>query len=244
MVFQLQTSMSGNKLFLIPTYLSDSNDRSFIAPMVIDVLKHVDHYLVENIRSARRFISSLKAGIVIDSLSFEQLDKKTSWDDAYQLFEPLRNGHDMALMSEAGLPCLADPGNIAVSLAHQTRIQVVPLPGTSSIQLALIASGFNGQQFTFHGYLPIERNDRIRRLKELEKEAAKGYTQLFMETPYRNVKLLEDILSSCRPDTPLNIAADITGNQEFIRTLPVREWQKTNPLINKLPAIFSFGQIA
>lgn len=234
--------MSQGKLFLVPTYLSESNDANFIAPLVYDVLKNTNYFFVENVRTARRFISSLKLGITIEELEFFVLDKKSSWDDMYPLFEPIRNGNDMAVMSEAGVPCLADPGNLAVSFAHQTNIQVVPLPGTSSIQMALIASGFNGQKFTFNGYLPIDKNPRKQKIKELERLSTSGYTQLFMETPYRNQQLIKDIIATCRPDTLLSLAADISGNNEFIQTLPVSKWKKTDIQIHKIPTIFSFGQ--
>lgn len=234
--------MGNGKLFLIPTYLSSDNDASFMSPMVTEVLKNTKHYFVENVRTARRFISSLKAGITIEELEFQILDKKSNWDQMYHLFEPIRNGLDMAVISEAGVPCLADPGNLAVSFAHQTNIQVVPMPGTSSIQMALIASGFNGQKFTFHGYLPIDRNPRQQKIRELEKLSQSGYTQLFMETPYRNQQLIKDILKTCRPDTLLSISADISGSNEKILTQPISKWQKTDIQIHKIPAIFSFGQ--
>jgi len=234
--------MMAGKLFLIPTYLSESNDASFVSPMVVELIKNCSHYFVENIRTARRFISSLKAGVVIDDLSFYQLDKKSSWDEMYPLFEPIRNGADMAVMSEAGVPCLADPGNLAVTFAHQNKVQVVPLPGSSSIQMALIASGFNGQQFTFNGYLPIEKTERKKKIRELEKQVLSGFTQLFMETPYRNHQLLTEIIQSCRSDTLLSIASDISGKNEFILTQPINKWKSTSIDIHKIPAIFSFGQ--
>ncbi len=234
--------MSQGKLFLIPTYLSTDNDASFVSPMVTEVLQNTKYFFVENVRTARRFISSLKAGITIEDLKFHILDKKSNWDQMYPLFEPIRNGKDMGVISEAGVPCLADPGNLAVSFAHQTNIQVVPMPGTSSIQMALIASGFNGQKFTFHGYLPIDKNPRQQKIRELEKLSQTGYTQLFMETPYRNQQLIKDILKTCRPDTLLSVAADISGSNEKIRTQPVSKWGKTDIQIHKIPAIFSFGQ--
>lgn len=233
--------MSGS-LFLIPTYLSQENTNRFLAPIIFDVLRNCDTYFVENIRTARRFISSLKLGIEIDDLHFEQLDKKTTWDDLYVKFEPIRAGKDVGVISEAGLPCLADPGNMAVGFAHQTGISVIPLPGSSSIQLGLIASGFGGQHFTFHGYLPIEKKERIRSLHELEKLVQTGYTQIFMETPYRNHQLLEDIFSTCNPHLHLSIAADISGSKEWIKTYPIAQWKKQHFNIHKVPAIFSFGQ--
>jgi len=234
--------MGQGKLFLIPTYLSSDNDASFLSPMVSEVIRNTHHYFVENVRTARRFISSLKTGVIIEGLDFHVLDKKSKWDEMYPLFEAARNGADMAVISEAGVPCMADPGNLAVSFAHQTGIKVVPLPGTSSIQMALIASGFNGQQFTFHGYLPIDKNPRQKKIRELEKLSQSGYTQLFMETPYRNMQLIKDILKNCRPDTLLSIAANISGNDEKILTQPISKWQKTDIQIHKIPAIFSFGQ--
>ncbi|MFK7953485.1 MAG: SAM-dependent methyltransferase [Ekhidna sp.] len=234
--------MKNGKLFLIPTYLSSSNDKTFVSPMIIDVLQNVEHFLVENVRTSRRFIGSMKAGIVIDDLHFEILDKKSSWEQMYERFEPIRKGKDMVVMSEAGLPCLADPGNLAVCCAHQNNIQVVPMPGTSSIQMALIASGFNGQRFTFNGYIPIDKAPRIKRIKELEQMANAGYTQLFMETPYRNHPLVADIIKHCNPETLLSIASDISGEKEFILTQTIRKWQKTDIQIHKMPTIFSFGQ--
>ena len=229
-------------LYLVPTYLSDSNERSFLSPLVIEIVKSSTFFLAENIRTARRFINSLKAEIDITKLHFEVLDKRTNWDQMYEFFEPVRNGENIALMSEAGLPCLADPGHLAVGFAHQTHVKVVPLPGTSSIQLALVASGFNGQQFTFHGYIPIDQNQRIQKIKELEKNACKGYTQLFMETPYRNHQLLDDILKHCRPDTYLCIASNISGDNELILTQAIIQWKTTVIQIHKIPAIFCFGQ--
>lgn len=230
------------KLFLLPTYLSKSNHSDFVPPLIAEVVKNTSHYFVENIRTARRFIGSLKTGVVIDDLDFHVLDKKSCWDDMFPLFEPIRNGQDMAVMSEAGVPCLADPGNLAVSFAHQTNVQVVPMPGTSSIQMALIASGFNGQQFTFHGYLPIDKAKRVQRIRELEKQSSTGYTQLFMETPYRNEQLLKDILKVCRPTTLLSIATDVSGENERILTQTVQKWKNFKGQLHKIPSVFSFGQ--
>ena len=179
---------------------------------------------------------------MIEDLHFQILDKKSNLNQMYPLFEPLRKGKDMAMISEAGVSCLADPGNLAVSFAHQTHIQVIPMPGTSSIQMALIASGFNGQRFTFHGYLPIDKNPRQQKIKEPERLSLSGHTQLFMETPYRNQQLINDILKICRPDTLLSIAAGISGSNEKILTQPISKWQKTDIQRHKIPAIFSFGQ--
>lgn len=229
-------------LYLIPSYLSETNEASFLSPTVVEVIKRTPRFLVENVRTARRFISSLKTGIVIEDLDFELLNKNTTFEEMYELFEPVRQGDDIGLISEAGLPCLADPGNLAVGFAHQTRIRVVPMPGSSSIQLALIASGFNGQQFSFNGYLPIDRKARIQKIRELEKQSTRGFTQLFMETPYRNHQLLQDIINSCNPNTLLSVASDITGSNEKIWTMPIQKWKSTDIQIHKIPAIFSFGQ--
>jgi 16S rRNA (cytidine1402-2'-O)-methyltransferase len=231
-------------LFLIPTSLSSDNTKSFFSPIVMDILRSVTYYLVENPRTTRRFISSLKLDIQIEELQLEVLNKKSTWEEVYDLLEPARNGNDMGIISEAGLPCLADPGHLAVACAHQIGLPVVPLPGTSSIQLALIASGFNGQQFTFHGYIPIDKSERVKRLKELEKASQKGITQLFMETPYRNNQLVQDILHNCQSHQLLSIAANISGSDAFIQTKSVEAWRKSKVDIHKKPAIFSFGQFS
>ena len=181
---------------------------------------------------------------MIEELHFSTFDEKRTQDDLCSLLGPLSNGDDAALISEAGLPCLADPGGAAVAFAHQNGIQVVPLPGASAIQMALIASGFNGQQFTFHGYLPIDQNSRKQKIRELEKTAQAGYSQLFMETPYRNRQLFSAILATCHPESLLSIASDISGVNEFILTQSVKKWKTTDVQIHKIPAIFSFGQFS
>lgn len=230
------------KLFLIPTYLDEGNTREFIAPLVSDLISNLDLFLVENVRTARRFISSLKLGVDISTLRFETLNKRSTADDVTEKCFPLLEGQDIGLMSEAGLPALADPGNLAVSWAHQNSISVVPLPGSSSIQLALIASGFNGQQFTFHGYIPIDKEVRVRKIRELETVTRKtGYTQLFMETPFRNNQLIDVLLKTLGDHTLMSIAAGISANSEFIRTRPISEWRKQLPDLHKIPAVFSIG---
>lgn len=234
--------MCKGKLFLIPVYLSETNDSSFIAPMVREVLRNVDYFLVENVRTSMRFVRSQRLGIDIKESHFEVLNKKTERNVVRSFFAHIRKGKDIGLMSDAGMPCLADPGNLAVSLAHQNGIHVVPLPGASSISMALMASGFNGQQFTFNGYLPIDRRARVGRVKELEQRALGGFTQLFMETPYRNHQLLGAIIKNCHPHSLLSIAADISGTREFILTQSISKWEATDVQIHKVPSIFSFGQ--
>lgn len=236
--------MKRGSIFLIPTYLSEANDSAFLAPMVLDVIKNTTCYLVENVRTARRFISSLKLGIDISTLQFEIMDKKSSPTEVSRLMEPVRAGKDIGVISEAGLPGLADPGHLIVAYAHSNNIRVVPLPGASSIQTALTSSGFNGQQFTFHGYLPIQKAERIAAIKELEVSMEKsGYTQIFMETPFRNMSLLSDLLQHLKPNSQLHIASDLFGDKELVRTLPVSFWKKQKIDLHKIPTVFCLGKI-
>ena len=233
--------MSGS-LFLVPGYLSAANDASFIAPMVEDILSNTNHFLVENVRTARRFISSLKLGLDISALHFEVMDKSTDARSIDPLVNLLKEGHDLCVISEAGLPGLADPGNLAVSWAHKNNIRVVPLPGASSIQMALISSGFNGQQFTFHGYLPIDGKERTQRIHQLEETVNRtGYTQILMETPFRNNQIFSAILSVCRASTLVSVGSDISGEHEFIKTKTIADWKKSVPELHKIPTIFSLG---
>lgn len=230
------------KLFLIPSYLDDTNSKSIIAPSIYEVIRNVEYYIVENVRTSRRYISSLNLGLVIEQLNFELLTKKSTSSDIGKLLEPVFNGFDVGVISEAGLPGIADPGKLAVEYAHKNGIQVIPLPGASSIILALVASGFNGQKFTFHGYLPIEKVAREQAIRILEKRAlSTGETQVFMETPYRNNQLLESLTNVLKPDTKVSIASNITGTSEFIRTLTVANWKTLKPNIHKQPTIFSVG---
>jgi len=172
-------------------------------------------------------------------LIFHKLDKDTSPEEVAELFSSIPKGEDIGVISEAGCPGIADPGALAVAYAHKNNIEVVPLVGPSSILLALMASGFNGQSFAFHGYLPIEKDLRTAAIKTLEKEAlSKRQTQVFMETPYRNNKLLEDILKTCQPETKLCIAADLTSPKQFVKTKKIREWKEQLPDLNKRPTIF------
>ncbi len=226
-------------LYLIPTPLSpDSLDKSITA-YARSVIGKLDHYIVENRRTARRFISSLQTGKEIEKLHFEVLDKNTRPDDVPALLQPLLGGKDTGLMSEAGSPGIADPGAMVVEAAHRASIRVIPLAGPSSIFMALMASGFNGQSFSFHGYLPIEKSRRISALRSMEKEALKWHrTQIFMETPYRNNQLLNDLIRICHPATRLCIACNITSGEEFIQTKTLADWKKSKPDLHKKPAIF------
>ncbi len=233
--------MSG-KLFLIPTYLDESNDMDFIAPVVKEVLKNTTHFIVENVRSARRYISDLKLDIDISVLQFDILDKRSSQEEMDRIMAPISRGENIGLISEAGLPCLADPGNLAVAWMQRKGEKVVPLTGASSIQMALIASGFNGQRFTFHGYLPIDKVEREKKLRELEQAVEKtGYSQIFMETPFRNNQLLASMMSTLKHHTLLSIAAGVTAEKELIQTKTVERWKNALPDIHKIPSIFTLG---
>jgi 16S rRNA (cytidine1402-2'-O)-methyltransferase len=170
------------------------------------------------------------------------LNEHTRSTEIDSIIEPLLHGQDMGLISEAGLPCVADPGSNVVAMAHEAGVKVVPLVGPSSILMALMASGFNGQQFTFNGYLPRERSERIRKIKQLEQMAFTGITQIFMDAPYRNNQVLDDVLQTCRMETKLCIASNITCDNERINTKTVMEWSVRKPDINKMPVMFLLGK--
>jgi len=226
-------------LFLIPTPLApDTLDKS-TTTFARNLISRLDYYVVENARTARRFISSLKTGINIDQLQFELLNKDTRQREVPKLLKPLLNGNDVGLMSEAGSPGIADPGALLVEAAHREKIRVVPLAGASSIFMALMASGFNGQSFSFVGYLPIDKDHKISTIRYMEKEATKWKrTQIFMETPYRNNKLLDDLIRTCDPHTRLCIACNISSEEEFIQTKSLEQWKKNKPELHKKPTMF------
>ena len=227
------------QLFLIPSVIAPTSAGRVLPPQVLEVLGRLDYFLVENLRTSRRFISTLKLGRPIDQLHFEVLDKRTPPQELTTLMAPLREGKDVGILSEAGCPGVADPGALAVAYAHQHNITVVPLVGPSSFLLALMASGFSGQSFTFRGYLPIDKAARQKAIQQLEKEARQHrQTQIFMETPYRNDALLRDVLSQCSPDTLVCVAKDITGPNEFIKTQTVQWWRQHVPMLHKVPAVF------
>lgn len=233
--------MKEGKLFLIPTVISAETQESVIPHEVRSTIKKLNYFLVENMRTARRYVSSLRLGISIESLKFEILDKSTSESAIAVLMKPLLEGSDIGVISESGCPGVADPGALAVAYAHKNEIQVVPLVGPSSILMALMSSGFNGQSFVFHGYLPIEKIDRQKKIKKMEEDAIRlDQTQLFMDTPYRNESLLEALLKTCNPNSQLCIARDITGKRELIRTKKIQDWKIQNAQdLNKIPVIFA-----
>jgi len=227
-------------LFLIPTTLGDTAISKVLPDYNTTVILSIKHFIVENIRTARRFLKKTEPGIDIDTLTFFTLNKHTSKESISGFLKPLEEGYSVGIISEAGCPAIADPGAEVVSLAQQKNIRVIPLVGPSSIVLALMASGFNGQSFAFHGYLPIDNEERIKTLKIMEQRMySEDQTQLFIETPYRNNKILDDILRTCKPATKLCIAADITLDSEYIKTLSVLDWKKQKPDLSKRPCIFA-----
>lgn len=228
------------KLYLIPTILADDTQQKVLSPQILSTIQNLNVFFVENVRTARRFISGLRLGKVIDELTFIELHKDTPEHITREHLRALTQ--DAGVLSEAGCPGVADPGAVAVGLAHILGIQVVPLVGPSSILLALMASGLSGQSFAFHGYLPIDKSDRKKALQQLERDSRQtGQTQIFMETPFRNNTFLEAILESCAPDTMLCIAANVTAEDEFIKTMSVKNWKSAKPDLHKKPTIFLIG---
>jgi 16S rRNA (cytidine1402-2'-O)-methyltransferase len=229
------------KLFLIPASIAEDTAKKVIPLSVQEALPSIQYFLAEDIRTARRYLSSLKVYPSIEELNFQVLNKSTKEGELKALFAPIEEGINVGVISESGCPGVADPGALAVNYAHQHGIQVVPLVGPSSLLLALMASGLNGQRFAFHGYLPIDSKDSQTAIKEFEKESrAKNQTQMFIETPYRNNTLLTNFLKTLHPDTLLCIAVDITGADEFIQTKRIKEWKLKSPELPKIPAVFLF----
>lgn len=226
-------------LYLIPNTLGQSNIDNVLPSYNISVAKNLRHFIVENVRSARRFLKMLDRDIVIGDLSFYELNRHTPPDRIAELLLPIYEGHSMGIISEAGCPAIADPGAAVVAIAQRKNIRVVPLVGASSIILSLMASGFNGQSFAFVGYLPIDKKARIQRLKQLESRASsERQTQIFIETPYRNNQLVQDMVATLKPDTLLCIASELTTDTESVKTLPIAEWAKQQIDINKRNTIF------
>ncbi len=226
------------KIYLIPVTLGGEDYQKVIPEKVLAVTRSLRLFVVEDLRSARRYLRLIDREFPINDSRFHELNEHTVEVEIEHYLDPVVNGSDMGIMSEAGLPGIADPGAKLVALAHRKHIRIIPLPGPSSIILALIASGLNGQNFSFNGYLPVKPAERAESLKALEKKAQEGYAQIFMETPYRNQRMVESILESCRGETRLCIAVDITLPGEVIRTMTVSEWKKNIPAINDHPAIF------
>lgn len=226
-------------LYLIPTTLGESNPLDVLPQTVKRAIEFIDCYIVENEKTARRFIKSIYPEKVQSSLIISSLNKHTEVSEHNEMIQPCLQGINVGLMSEAGCPGVADPGAAIVKLAHEKGIQVVPLVGPSSILLAMMGSGMNGQSFAFNGYLPIDKSDKKSALKNFEKLSFdKNQSQIFIETPYRNNKLLEDFLQTLQPNTHLCIATDITLPTEYIKTMKVSEWKKTTIDLHNRPTIF------
>lgn len=227
------------KLYLIPTTMGDCDPMDVLPQTVKRCIDFIEDYIVENDKTARKFIKSVQPEKVQASLKLSLLNKHTEVIEHSRMIQPCLEGKNIGLMSEAGCPGIADPGAVIVKLAHEKGIQVVPLVGPSSILLAMMASGMNGQSFTFNGYLPIEKSDKKVALKNLEQLShTKNQSQIFIETPYRNNKLLEDLLQMLQPNTHLCIATDITLPTEYIKTLRIQEWKKTKVDLHNRPTIF------
>ncbi|SDB43818.1 16S rRNA (cytidine1402-2'-O)-methyltransferase [Flavobacteriaceae bacterium MAR_2010_188] len=230
---------SNGTLYLIPTFLGDNPPLSVLPPSIEMVISEIDHFIVENEKTARRFIKQICPQKPQTDLKFRVLNKFSQAEEVNSFLEPCKKGFSMGLLSEAGCPGIADPGSEAVMVAHQNKIRVIPLVGPSSIVLALMASGMNGQSFAFHGYLPIDTREKKTMLKKLERLSIENnQSQIFIETPYRNNKILEDLCSALNPMTRLCVAADLTLPSEFIKTMPISEWRGMKIDLHKRPSIF------
>lgn len=226
-------------LYLIPVTLGETSTEQVLPAFNREVILQIKHFIVENTRSARRFLKKTDPAIDIESLTFYELNKHTSPEQVSGFLSPLKAGFSVGVISEAGCPAIADPGADVVAIAQKAGLKVVPLVGPSSILMSLMGSGFNGQSFAFQGYLPIDGAERAKRLKQLENRIySENQTQIFIETPYRNGKMFEDILKHCKPQTLLCIASNITCSDESIRTMSIVEWAKTKNEIPKVPSIF------
>lgn len=232
------------KLYLIPTTLGEMDPNDVLPQTVKRAIDFIDIYIVENEKTARRFIKSINHDKVQASLKLSALNKHTEVSEYSGMIQPCIEGKNVGLMSEAGCPGVADPGAVIVKIAHEKGIQVVPLVGPSSILLAMMGSGMNGQSFAFNGYLPIDKSEKKSAIKTLEKLSAdKNQSQLFIETPYRNNKLLEDLLQTLQPSTHLCVATDITLPTEYIRTYKVSDWKKNPVDLHNRPTIFIIHKI-
>lgn len=226
-------------VFLIPVTLGETSIEQVLPPYNKEVILTIQHFIVENIRTARRFLKKVDAEINIDELTFYELNKHTKAEDIESYLAPIGKGFHVGIISESGCPAIADPGSDIVAIAQQRNYNVVPLVGPSSILLSVMASGFNGQSFAFIGYLPVDDSDRVKRLKTMEQRIfTEHQTQIFIETPYRNHKLVEELIKVCSPTIKLCIAMNITCQDEYIKTKPIKQWAKNLPDMNKQTCIF------
>ncbi|MDR1760812.1 MAG: SAM-dependent methyltransferase [Bacteroidales bacterium] len=226
------------KIYLIPCEMGEQESTRLFPPVNAEIINTLSYFIVENIRSERRSLKRMLPYIVIDNLHFSELDKHAKEINISDLLQPALNGYSIGIMSEAGMPCIADPGALVVNKAHELGLQVVPLIGPNSIVMALIASGGNGQNFAFHGYVPIKEQRKSFLLHAEQSAKRFGQTQIFMETPYRNQNLFAEMLQLLQPTTKLCIASHITLNNEYIATKTIADWRKTAIDINKKPTIF------
>jgi len=224
-------------LYLIPVALGGDDAPSLLSPSTLEIARNLGTFIAENAKSARRFLKAIGHPLPLQEIRFHILDEHTARRDVESLLAPLLAGQDCGLMSEAGCPAVADPGAVLVRRAHESGVRVVPLVGPSAILLALMASGMDGQHFAFHGYLPVDKVQRARRLKELDGRST-NETQIFIETPYRSAAMLNSLLESCRGDTLLCIAADLTLPAESVATRPIGEWKKKPPNLDRRLAVF------
>ena len=231
--------MKQGKLILIPNLIGEENFQDSITKKIVQTIKKTNFYIVENIRSARRYIKKIVPEKSIEEIIFFAYGKHNTFNIEEDFLQNILSGNDIGLISEAGVPAVADPGSKIVEYAHQYNIKVIPLVGASSILLALMSSGMNGQNFAFNGYLPIDKKDQIKKIKYLENISKKtNQTQIFMETPYRNNKLFKTLISVCNNNTKLCIATNITQDNESIITKDIREWKTMKINIDKQPSIF------
>lgn len=230
------------KLYLIPTLISEEAAAESISAPVVKTVGQLRIFFVEEEKTARRFLKKIIPSLPLPECVFYPLNEHTVPQQVKEYFQDIRE-KEAGIISESGCPCVADPGADIVLLAHKNHMEVIPLAGHSSILLALMASGLNGQNFAFNGYLPKEKDARIKQIKELEKRSlTEGQTQIFMETPYRNQNIFEDLLAACDPGTLLCVAVDLTGAAQDIKTLSIKEWKQANRTIAKKPALFLLGR--
>ncbi|MCM1108149.1 MAG: SAM-dependent methyltransferase [Clostridium sp.] len=227
-------------LYLFPVTLGDTALDTVLPVYNNELILQIRHFFVEDVRSARRFLKKVSREVNIDDITFYPMGKHAATDEFARHLERIAKGIPMGVLSEAGCPAVADPGADVVAIAQRKGLRVIPLVGPSSMILAVMASGFNGQSFAFNGYLPIDPADRTKKIKQLEQRVyTEHQTQLFIETPYRNAKMVDELLRTCRPQTRLCVAAGITCPEEYIRTQTIQEWKRTSlPDLSKIPAIF------
>ena len=232
------------KLFLLPTCLGDTDFEEVRPARYLERIQHLRAFFVEDVKSARRFLRKIGYRVAVEEVTFVELSEHTREASLEEVLAKqdvdvdALSGQDIGVMSEAGLPCVADPGNLAVEWAHRKGLQVVPLSGPSSIFMALMASGFNGQNFCFHGYLPVKAAERDEKLRRLEAAARSGQTQIFIETPYRSQNMWDAIVNACRAETRLCVASEISTEQEFIRSMTVAQWRKQGCRLHKMNTVF------